>query len=88
MSEKEKKEKKRREVVYTGTNQQGNQYRVYSDGAYAYSNKNEETGKTKSTYFDTGAGHAFYQDKANGFKFHENQNKGTKTYQPFGNSKK
>merc|ERR1712051_1167640 len=70
----------------SGTNSGGNNYRAYSDGGYAYSNKGS-SGNTTSTYYDTGAGHSFYTSKSGGYSTHTNQNTGASTTTPT-NSKK
>ena len=44
----------KREPTYKGTNKEGNSYTSYNDGSYTYSNKNADTRKTSSTYYDTG----------------------------------
>ena len=74
----------KRECTNAGTNKQGNDYRSYSDGAYAYTNHNS-TGGTSGRYYNTGNGHEFYNpsgaSKASGQQaWHGNQNTGTKTY--------
>lgn len=70
-------------IVYQGTNAQGNTYTKYANGGYRYSNKNDE-GKNRSHYFDTGKGHSFYSQNnapgAPGYSFHENQKKGVRNY--------
>ena len=64
-----------REVTYKGVNQQGNSYTQYSDGSYAYKNVTPR----RSTYFNTGNGHAFFKSET-GISFHENKNKGFRNY--------
>ena len=44
----------KREATYKATNGEGNSYTSFNDGSFTYRNKNPETGKTSSTYFDTG----------------------------------
>lgn len=70
-----------RQPVYKGTNNQGNNYTVYNDGAYRYSNSGQDGGP-RGNYYDTGKGHSFYENKTDGYKFHENQNQGFRDYQP------
>lgn len=64
-----------------GTNSQGNDYSAYRDGGYSYNNRGTaESGGDKSTYYNTGNGHAFYQNQTKGYTFHENQNQGFRDY--------
>lgn len=66
--------------TYQGTNNQGNRYTNYDNGAYRYSNTNEE-GKTTSSFYDTGSGHSFYRKNGpEGYHWHENQNQQTRNY--------
>ena len=69
-----------KQVQNTGVNQQGNEYRAYTDGSYAYKNSNSD-GSRSGNYYNTGAGHAFYENKNAGYSFHENQNQGYRSYQ-------
>ena len=73
-----------RECTNTGTNSQGNEYRAYSDGAYAYKNY-DSAGDTSGRYYNTGSGHDFYNpsgaSRADGQQaWHGNQNTGERTY--------
>merc|ERR1712047_8864 len=75
----------RRETVYQGQNQQGNEYRVYNDGGYTYKNYDNQ-GQTQGRYFDTGNGAKFYRssnrsaDEGGNYRFYENRN-GERSYQ-------
>lgn len=70
-----------------GTNSSGNQYTAYDNGAYRYTNSNEE-GKIQSRYYNDGREHGFYRkNNPGGYSFHENP-QGERTYKPSGGSKK
>merc|ERR1711953_994243 len=73
-----------REVSNTGTNNQGNDYRSYSDGAYSYRNTGNDGTTTSSTYYNTGSGYAFYESKTGGYSYHENAHTGERSYQESG----
>jgi len=51
-----------RQVTYSGVNEQGDSYRCYSDGGYAYKNS------SGSSYYNTGSGHGFYKSSSSGSK--------------------
>lgn len=64
--------------VYQGKNPSGNNYTVYDNGGFRYSNKNAE-GKSQGSFYDTGSGHSFYKKNGpEGYAWHENQNQGTR----------
>jgi len=75
----------RREVTYKGQNAKGNDYTVYSDGAFAYKNNSDN-----ARYYNDGHGHGFYNSKEGNqgsggvpYKAHYNYNQGfaTREYQ-------
>lgn len=78
-------------VVYQGTNAQGNKYTTYESGAFRYSNSGSNVDKAASHYYDTGKGHSFYSKnntaEAPGYSFHENRNQGFRSYSFKGESK-
>ena len=58
----------------------GPNWRRYNDGAFYYRQTDSETGKTVSTYYCNGKGHAFYKNVKEGYEFHENLNTGVRRY--------
>ena len=58
----------------------GPNWRRYNDGAFAYRQTDPETGKTESTYYCNGRGHAFYKNYKEGYEFYENLNTGVRRY--------
>ena len=58
----------------------GPNWRRYNDGAFAYRQTDPETGKTVSTYYCNGRGHAFYKNYKEGYEFYENLNTGVRRY--------
>ncbi len=72
--------RRRRRPRRRGTNSEGHVYTRYSDGAFCYRNVDAATGRTASTYFNDGSGHAFYRDLDRGYGFHQVLSTGERRY--------
>ena len=65
-----------RQVIASGTNNLGIEWRKYNDGALAFWKTDSETGKTARTWFCDGKGIVFYKNFKEGIWVYKNRNTG------------